>query len=200
MMQYINILDAKFKKIAIIDNLISLMWCKRYNKVGALDLEVEASAENLKLLTIGRYISRDDDEAIYRIQAVEYNYREDKVNTLIVGGVALQAILKQRICRTQFAQTGMKVEDYIYKLVDENFIHASESERNIEGFTLGDKKGFGDVLTAVQTSIGMNSQEDYNTYLFKQIQNCSPAFTATAPLNFNINKLFGTFTHNTNEK
>lgn len=155
-MQYINILDAKFRKIAIIDNFISLMWCKRYNSVGALDLEVEASAENLKLLTIGRYISRDDDDAIYRIQAVEYNDREDKVNTLIVGGVDLQAILKQRICRTQFAQTDMKVEDYIYKLVDENFIHASEGERNIKGFTLGDKKGFNDVLTAVQTSIGMN--------------------------------------------
>ena len=50
-------------------------------------------------------------------------------------------------------------------------------------------QGINATCVYTQTPIGMNSQEDYNTYLFKQIQNCSPAFTATAPLNFNINKL-----------
>lgn len=40
-----------------------------------------------------------------------------------------------------------------------------------------------------QTPVGMWTQEDYNTYLFKQIQGCAPSFTASAPLNFYINSL-----------
>lgn len=81
----INVLDHNFIKIAVVDNYTSLMWCKRYFEIGALDLEIEATRETIAIFKKGNYITREDDDAIYRIEAVELDTAEDKNNSLIVG-------------------------------------------------------------------------------------------------------------------
>jgi hypothetical protein len=122
------------------------MWCKRYFDIGALDLQIEATKENIALFKEGRYITRDDDDAVFVIRSVSVDTQANHDNHLIVGGVDVKSILNQRIVWNITTFKG-NVEDYIFKLVNENIISPSISDRRIDGFFLGDKFGVADTIT-----------------------------------------------------
>lgn len=142
----INILDKNKNMIAIVDTYSSLMWCKRYSDIGALDLQIEATKENIALFKEGRYITRDDDDAVFVIRSVSVDTQANHDNHLIVGGVDIKSILNQRIVWGITTFKG-NVEDYIYNLVSENVISPLMAERRIEGFVLGEKFGVEDTIT-----------------------------------------------------
>lgn len=142
----INILDKNKNMIAIVDTYSSLMWCKRYSDIGALDLQIEATKENIALFKEGRYITRDDDDAVFVIRSVAVDTQANHDNHLIVGGVDIKSILNQRIVWGITTFKG-NVEDYIYKLVSENVISPLMAERRIEGFVLGEKFGVEDTIS-----------------------------------------------------
>lgn len=142
----INIYDDNLLKIAIIDNYTSLIWCKRYYDVGAVDLQIEATTETIKLLKKDYYITRDDDDAIYQIKTIELNTAENYDNSLLIGAVECKDILAQRIIYDVFNYSGT-VESFIRKIVNENVISPSITNRKIENFYLANAKGFTDSVT-----------------------------------------------------
>lgn len=110
------------------------MWCKRYYEIGALDLEVEATEKNLQLFKKGFYIIREDDETVFRIEAVEIDTRDDKDNVMTVGAVDVKAILSQRVIADNISYRGY-LQDYIFQILDENLINAKIPARRINNFT-----------------------------------------------------------------
>lgn len=139
----INVLDKNFELLGIVDTYTSLMWCKRYNEVGALDLQIEATNETLALFKEGNYITRNDDETVYRIEAIELDTNEEKDNHLIIGAYDIKKILNQRIVyATENYNT--TVENIIRGLIQNNFINPSDLSRAINNFALKDVKGFSD--------------------------------------------------------
>ena len=79
----INVLNKQYQRIAVVDTFTSLMWCKRYYDVGALDLQIEATIENLKIFKKHYFITRDDDTNVYRIEAIEIDTNEDGDDVLL---------------------------------------------------------------------------------------------------------------------
>lgn len=113
----INVLNQRFEKIAIVDEFNSLMWCVRFNDVGALDLEISATTQNLEIFRKGFYITRNDDIHIFRIEAIEINTNEDGNNTLLIGGLDIISILNQRVI-TKNVSLNQNIKTYIQKLID----------------------------------------------------------------------------------
>lgn len=141
----INILDSNLELIAIVDTYKSLIWCKRYNDIGALDLQIEATTENLSIFKKGNYISRNDDETIYRIEAIELDTNENKDNSLIIGAYDIKKILNQRIVyETENYNT--TVENVIRGLINKNFINPTDDLRKINNFALKTSKGFTETI------------------------------------------------------
>lgn len=130
----INVLNKYFEKIAIVDTFISLMWCKRYYDIGALDLEVEASVDNIDLFKEGNYITRDDDDTIFRIEAVEIDTDENGDDRLIIGALDCKEILNQRITWSQVFVRNATVENFILAMLNANFINPSDPNRKINNF------------------------------------------------------------------
>ncbi len=141
----INILNTNFERIAIVDYYKSLMWCKRYYTAGALDIEIEATAEVLEIFQKGYFITRNDDDGIYRIEALELNTDIENGDYLIVGAYDCKNILKQRIIWNTVIFSGT-VENYIRKLIIDNVISPTIAERKINNFALKDSHGYTEVI------------------------------------------------------
>lgn len=141
----INVLEKDLSKIAIIDTYTSLMWCKRYNETGALDLQIEATDKSLELFTEGRYITRDDDDTVYVIRSIEVDTQENHDNHLIVGGVDIKSILGQRVIWNPVSFYGT-VENYIRKLVTDNIISPTIANRRIDNFILAEPIGITNII------------------------------------------------------
>lgn len=129
-----NLLNTSFEKVAIIDQYTSLMWCKRYYDVGALDLEIEANANNIELFKKHYYITRDDDDAIFRIEAIEIDTDENGDDKLIIGAVDCKAILSQRITWGQVFVRNTTVENFIKEMIKANITQPADPARRINNF------------------------------------------------------------------
>ena len=141
----INVLNNSFQKIAVIDQFVSLLWSKRYYDIGALDLEIEANVQNISTFKKGYYITRNDDDAIYRIEAMEVDTQEDGNNVLIIGAYDCKQILNQRIVWNQINWNGT-VENYIRKLITDNIINPQDASRKINNFGLKSAKGYTELI------------------------------------------------------
>ena len=142
--------NKNFELITVVDSFKSLMWCKRYNDIGAIDLQVEATAKNLNTFREGYYIARYDDDAVFRIEMVELDTTESKDNSLLIGAYDVKKILNQRIVyETETYDT--TVESAIRKMIEKNIINPTDERRKISNFALKDKKNFED-RTRMQTT------------------------------------------------
>lgn len=162
----LRVLNKNFELIAIIDYYQSLMWCKRYNKVGAFDLQIIANKETLSLLKMGNYIARDDDESVYKIEAIEIDTSSDNNNYMIVGGSEIKNILHQRIVYETEKYSNKTVEDVMRGLVTNNVISPTNEKRKINNFYLKDKKNYQDKITTqiTFTNVGEKIESLCKTY------------------------------------
>lgn len=150
-MNSINVLNSNFERIAIVDDYTSLMWCKRYYEIGAVDLEVEASVENLKLFRKHFYITREDDDAIFRIEAIEIDTDENGDDKLIIGAVDCKAILNQRITWEQSFVRNSPVEGLITDMLNANVINPENQVRKIPNFITDIQTVTGELTTRQST-------------------------------------------------
>ena len=159
----ITILDNNFEQLKIFDIYSSLIWCKRYNTVGAIDLEIDANIENINLFKKNNYIVRDDDNSIYRIEAVEINTDDEGNNSLIIGANAVLILLKQRMIWNNFSYTST-AENFIKKLLNDNFVSPEDTDRRVSNLKLNIP-----VLTTEET----NRTTDYENVGDKIFEICA---------------------------
>lgn len=177
----IYVLDENLKRIYIIDDYKSLLWVNRYNEIGDCEIEIMASTENLLKFTEGRYIVKEDDDMICRIEKININTDVEEGDYLIITGYDCKKILKQRIIWKQTNFNGL-VEDYIRKLIDENLINPVNIDRKINNFKLSEKNGFTEKIKQQATydnlidkieeickkyNWGYKVYTDYNNFIFK---------------------------------
>lgn len=119
MEQILYVLDTSLQRVGLVDSYISIMWCKRYYELGAIDLEIDATKANIDLLQMGRFIIREDDDTVYRIEAMEIVTQDNNENVLHVGGIDSRKLLYQRIVAEPFKFDG-RLDDYVARMVREN--------------------------------------------------------------------------------
>ena len=136
-MPYVWVLDTSFRKIAIIEAYVSLIWSRRYYETGDFELYVEANTENLNLLRMGNYVTRSDyADEVFRIEKVEITTSGEEGDFITASGRDLRCIIYQRC--TQFDYT-YKSKDVpiqletgiIRQIVYENFINTQSYPKEV---------------------------------------------------------------------
>lgn len=96
------VLNSSFKKIGLIDDYTSLIWSRRYWEVGDFELYVQATEENMSLLSIDPastqlFIMRADNGEVMAVETVEITVDPEEGNFITVSGRDLRKFLYQRV-------------------------------------------------------------------------------------------------------
>lgn len=151
----IIVLTDKFEVIAEIDKFTSFMWCERAFDIGALDLQIEANENNLKIFQIGYFIFRKDINGICRIDSIEMKSDSEIGDQLIIGAVELKCFTEQITIHGEYeAEKKVYAESWIREAMkvftsNNSTILPKTIYRNflIENFNLGNVKNYEDVAT-----------------------------------------------------
>lgn len=140
------LLDDKLNRKHIIDTYSSAIWAKRYNDIGDFELIVAATVDNINKIEECKYITRDDDDMVCRINKIETTTDAENGSQLIISGTDIKDILKQRIVLKQTNFSGL-VEDYIRTLINDSIINPQNPDRKIKNFKLDNKKGYQETIS-----------------------------------------------------
>lgn len=140
-----------YQKIGYIDEAESILWIKRYNDVGECEIYTPCSSEMIELLKKGRYIYREDDDMLCKIESVEIKTSIENGDYIIATGEDVANILSGRIVAAPFVFNG-RVFDFIKKLIGTNITAITLKNRRIDNFSFytGNEKEF---TETIQTSV-----------------------------------------------
>ena len=154
-MNNIYVLTPDFKLDGIIDEYVSNIWRPSYSDVGDFELYLGATDKAIGLLKENRYAVRSSDisvengittyEKVMVIKNIQLITDIENGDFLCVTGRELKFLLHQRIVWNQTTLTG-KVEDAIRRLVNENAIVPTDSNRIIPNLALGVSAGLTDTI------------------------------------------------------
>ena len=155
----------------VIDSFVSLIWRPAYWDIGDFELYLGATKKAIELLKPNRYLVRSTDvsvedgvityQKIMVIKNLQLTTDVENGDFYCVTGRELKYLLHQRIVWSQTNLTGT-AEEAIRRLVDENAITPSDSNRVIPNLALGvsagltntiDKQVTGEYLDVVITDI-----------------------------------------------
>lgn len=132
MMQPI-VLDTDFTSIKVLDAYESLIWTERYNQAGDFEFHAPATVELLYTLIPGRYLYLSESDTLMIIEKIEIKTDTDIGNTIVVSGPSIASIIARRIIWSQTTLDGY-LEGQIEKLLNQNIISPSDSDRQISNF------------------------------------------------------------------
>lgn len=127
------ILDTNFEVVAILDTFNSFLWTDRYDKCGDFEIYLEASEIAVKLLKEDYYIWTKESEHLMIIEDSEITTDDEAGSYLTITGRSLESILDRRIVWNETVIKG-SLQNGIKKLLDENIISPSDSNRKISNF------------------------------------------------------------------
>lgn len=173
------IMNKSLVTIGIIDTYDSIIWTKRCFSAGDFELYLPATTKNITLLQAGNYIYRLDDDTVMIIEKLQITTDYENGNYLTVSGRSLESILARRIVWKQTFYYG-KFEDLIYKLINENAVNPTDTNRKISNLILDNKPGITSLITKQLT--GAN--------LYEAIVEACTAYEIGWKITLNSNKKF----------
>ncbi len=154
-MNNIYVLTPDFKLEGIIDEYVSIIWRPSYSEIGDFEIYLGLTDKAIKLLRENRYVVRSSDisvengvttyEKVMLIKNIQVITDVENGDFLCVTGRELKFLLHQRIVWSQTTLTGT-AEDAIRRLVDENAITPTDSNRVIPNLVLGVSAGLTDTV------------------------------------------------------
>lgn len=143
----ITVFNKTFEAITIIDNYVSVIWNTKYSTVGEFELYVPMNKQVLDLLQQDYYLCRAQDistvgnKTIYKnmmiIDKIAVTTDVEGGNYFTVTGHSLQSIIHRRIVWNQVNLSGT-LEPIIRRLITENIVNPTLSNRKIKNFMIGD--------------------------------------------------------------
>lgn len=130
--------NSNFKRIGILDQLISVDWKKYFTKYGDATIKVIPTKQNIRLLKKGNILSPGSKNAI-RIDTVEIV--EDKGQySLQVKGLTLEKLLSTRVVSDIFVPTehGLNAPELVSTLVDISLGAMAGVKRGLRFFETSD--------------------------------------------------------------
>ena len=133
-----------FNMVGMVSSYISCLWHVQFSNFGDFELIVPATTENINLLRIKRILVREcdlktdgsADNAMF-IEKTVLTYDADMGYTLTVTGRGVKAILTRRIVWEQTNFTNEYLRNIMYSLVVNNMGADAETERKIDGVSVG---------------------------------------------------------------
>lgn len=127
------ILDKDLNTSSVLDIYESILWTDRYNKCGDFEIYTSMTDTILSELQQDYYVWSRDSEHTMIIEDIQITADAEDGNNLIVVGRSLESILERRIIWNQTILSG-NFQDGIKKLLDENVISPTDSNRKIDNF------------------------------------------------------------------
>lgn len=127
------ILDTKLEAVAYLDTYESLIWAERYYECGDFEIYTTANKKALGMLKQDNYLWSRDSEHSMIIEEIQLKSNVEDGDELIVTGRSLESMLDRRIVWLQTILSG-NFQDAIEKLLNENIISPSITERKIDNF------------------------------------------------------------------
>ena len=134
------VLDKNFETLGSIPLFRTLIWVRRYEKLGCFELYT--SKDYFPLLNMGRYLYRNDADELGVIDEVNYSQADNGERGVYAKGNFAEKLLAQRVIEATVRLTG-NVEAAMRSLVQGTAIEPSESDRKIKHLRLGEVKGVG---------------------------------------------------------
>lgn len=161
----IYVLDSELHTVGVVDAYRSLIWASRYQQLGDCELYLEASAENITLLSMGFYLARTDDDMVCKINKIELQTDVEQGNYMIVTGTDTKDYLRQRIVWDMTLCNG-NAEEFVRKLITDAIINPADPKRAISFIELGTAAGFTETLSdqVAYSNLGDKVQEYCKTF------------------------------------
>lgn len=174
MIDFVEIRDASSPnliRIGILDTAKSIIWHRVYYGVGDFEIYIPATPENVAMLQVGNYVTRQNDEEVGVIEGVTLDYTAQDGYMITAFGRFAKSILDRRIIykpktvgNTPTNEPTIlkgKVEIAVRQTVLDNAISCSfDSRRNIPILGLAALKN----LTPIIVGEGGNAAEKQVSY------------------------------------
>ena len=118
-----------------IDDFRSLTWTEKWNECGSFSLIV--SSKYILDTTKSRYIYNTDAKKAAVIEKIDYEAKD--AGTIQIQGKMLEGLLEKRVVNDIFRPSGESVEIKVRNAVNR---YGITGERNLDGMTLGEIKGY----------------------------------------------------------
>lgn len=142
------VLDDEFETIGSIPLFRTLLWARRYEKLGCFELY--CSKDFFPLLNQGKYLYRNDADELGVISEVNYAQDEKGSVEAYAKGNFAECLLGRRVIIPRFSATG-NVETAMRSLVTSYAISPTDTDRAIPNLTLGNVFGITDTLDIQST-------------------------------------------------
>lgn len=144
MIEYVEVRDKATRDvIGIIDTAQSIIWKSVYYGVGDFEIYVAATPENVAMLSLGNYITRDGNGECGIIERVQITENSEDGKMIVASGRFLKSILDRRIVFSAvFSGTGTNyiwfcdasvlsgnVETAVRKVIYDNAVNCVNSTR-----------------------------------------------------------------------
>ena len=140
--------NEPYTRVGYIDYADSVLWIKKYNDVGECEIYISCDDEVITELRIGRYVYREDDDMICKIESVTLETDVENGDHLIVVAKDVVSLLSNRIVKLESTYSGT-VFGFISKLLEENVINPTDESRKISKvmFDLSNIDDFTETIT-----------------------------------------------------
>lgn len=131
----VYILNASYEIEYIIDTYTSFIWTERYNEGNDFELYVPIGTNYLEHIKLGTYITHDMTEQVGIVESIETTSgNDDEGEHVTITGRTLESVLDRRVV-WKYTDVTDTVQNGIKKILNENVIAPSDSDRKIPNFT-----------------------------------------------------------------
>lgn len=131
----VTVLDDILNKIDVLDSYHSLIWTVRYSREGDFELYIPFIPSILDSFEIDNYLEIKDSDRTMIIEDREIEPTSEEGIYMAITGRSLESILDRRIV-WKFTELSGKLEDVIFRLLNENVVNPEDPNRRIENFEL----------------------------------------------------------------
>lgn len=151
----VKVYDTDLQRKGVIDVFRSLIWTRKYNEAGTVELHCAFNERNIKLLQKGNILAMKGSVESAFIEGLAV---DDTTNEITATGRMLSAGLSRRGIKTVIAIDNQTYEEAMRQLVK---VAAIDTEHPLSGLILGQEAGLGEKVTL------QVSHKDLYTYLCK---------------------------------
>lgn len=153
MIDLVEIRDANRVVIGIIDTANSIIWHQVYYGVGDFEIYAQATKQNIAILKVGNYVTRQNNDEVGIIEKINFDYSAQDGYMITASGRFAKSLLDRRLIYklsgTVNTPTILRgnVEIAIRRTVLDNAINCTfDSRRNIPILGLAALKGYTPVI------------------------------------------------------
>lgn len=131
----LRILDTSYNLVAVLDDVESVLWHRKFNELGFCEIYVPCDSEYLEYLQKDYIITRPDDDMVCIINKRKITTDVEDNDYLVVTGYEASCILQRRITWSHVDFSG-KVVELIAKLINDSIVNPKRAERAIPNFRI----------------------------------------------------------------